>query len=223
MNKNEAVEKVNNALEKANLTKEDLFEDMTTKLKTKPFTKGHILAYASLSVIPFYLYTFFMMAVFNKMVYPEIITAFLFILGNMMIPAHFVITIKDFDEQYNFKGMKEKRKLRDYIKYSHTMVHANNCYNNKTNNKISLDIYKKISAFFQKEELENILSHNLTYEDLGLKDYFLTKSEEHSIFEEAKNNKIRIHNENRLHNQKLKEDKNKKIYKQLAQSLKNEE
>lgn len=222
MNKNEAVEKVSNALEKANLTKEDLFKDMTTKLKTKPFTKGHILAYASLSVIPFYLYSFFMIAVFNKMVYPEIITAFLFFFGSMMVPAYFAVFFKDF-EQYNFKGMKEKRKLRDYIKYSHTIVHTNNCYNNKTNNKISLDIYKKISAFFQKEELENILSHNLTYKDLGLKDYFLTKSEEHAIFEEAKNNKIRIHNENRLHNQNLKEDKNKKIYKQLAQSLKNEE
>lgn len=219
MNKNEAIEKVNHALEAANLTKENLFEDMMTKFQTKPFTKGHILAYASLPVIPLYLYGLFMKGVFNVTVYPEIIMAALFFLGNMIIPLYFMIYIKDFHEHYNFRGMKEKRKLRDYIKYSHTIVQSNNCYNNK----ISLDIYKKISAFFQKEELENILSHNLTYEDLGLKDYFLTKSKEHAIFEEAKNNKIRIHNENRLHNQNLKEDKNKKIYKQLAQSLKNEE
>lgn len=54
------------------------------------------------------------------------------------------------------------------LKYLKKKEIDNEYYNNALNNKISLNIYKKIGPHFNEEEMKEILSYRLTYKDFGL-------------------------------------------------------
>lgn len=191
MNKDESIKKVQSILAQMNFSKDELFKEMTNPMKIKPFKKFHIISNLGLGFfISFVIYSLFLLITGHKAELPNLVIL-PFFFTSMFMGMLNLLHLKDFSF-YDFKGLNIKRNFFQYIKYRYSVLEPNNSYNQKSKNKISLNIYKKISQHITQEELENILSYNLTYEDLGLKDFSLKSSEEHQIFEEAKSNHKKI-------------------------------
>lgn len=132
-------------------------------LKAK--TKAYIII---ISILIFFVAsTFFML---NN------ISMFTFLFISMM--AFFIniviLDVSEKKEKISEKYYKDDKYRKEFQKH----IDLNNKLNKKVGDQLSLDTYKLLAEYLTEDELKKIARFKLTYFDLGLRNYYIFKSEE---------------------------------------------
>lgn len=151
MNKCEAINKVKVAIEEAGLTKEDILDCVKRKETYRisgPVFLSILLCFITLA--SYYIcFTY-------KDVLNDYLIGSIFIIGCYFAPAYVSADLA-------LRGKRGHSIFPDFT------IESSLSFKGEFQNKLSLPLYRKITPFLNKEEIDDILSFNLTYEDLDIK------------------------------------------------------